>query len=98
MPLDQRLFATNCAESYFIVPKLFSVLVIPPKALFGLASSKRESVGFVNRVVPSNPATLKYGFGSRASQNARLPPSVTSHCLWNSAEGSLNPPQLPCMS
>ena len=49
MPLDQRLFATNWAESYFIVPKLFSVLVTPPNALFGLASSKRESVGFVKR-------------------------------------------------
>ena len=45
--------------------------------------------GFVNLVVPSKPATPKNGFGSSASQNEATPPRVTSHCLWNAADGSL---------
>ncbi|PYR71850.1 MAG: hypothetical protein DMF86_25085 [Acidobacteria bacterium] len=92
------MFATNWAESYHILPKLPSVMVMPPKAGYGLASSKRESVAFVKRVVPSNPATPKNGFGSSASQIDRLPPSEKSHCRWKSAEGSLRPPQLPWTS
>ena len=51
----------------------------PENAGNGRASSNRDSVGLVNRVVPSNPATPKNGLGSSWSQNARLPPSVGSH-------------------
>ena len=61
----------------------------PPNAGNGRLSSNRESVGFVKRVVPSNPATPKNGFGSGWSQNVRLPPWVTSHRAWNAADGSL---------
>ena len=68
---------------------LFWFWVMPPNAGNGRFSSNRESVGFVNRFVPSKPATPKNGFGSSWSQKVRLPPSVTSHCRWNSADGSL---------
>ena len=69
---------------------LFWFLSMPPaNAGNGRFSSKRESVGFVNRVVPSKPATPKNGFGSSSSQKLRLPPRVTSHCAWNAADGSL---------
>ena len=69
---------------------LFWFLSMPPaNAGNGRFSSKRESVWFVKRVVPSKPATPRNGFGSNSSQNERLPPSVTSHRAWNSADGSL---------
>jgi hypothetical protein len=63
-PLLHRLLATNCSESYDILPRLFTFCEMPPNALYGLANSERDSVALVNRVVPSNPGTLKYGFGS----------------------------------
>ena len=68
---------------------LFWFRVMPVNAGNGRFSSNRESVWFVNRVVPSKPATPKNGFGSSSSQNERLPPRVTSHCAWNAADGSL---------
>ena len=40
----------------------------------GRASSNAESVGLVNRFVPSNPWTWKNGLGSCWSQSVRLPP------------------------
>ena len=61
----------------------------PLNAGNGRASSNRERVGLVNRVVPSKPATLKYGLVTCWSQRLRLPPCVTSHCAWNAADGSL---------
>ena len=70
----------------------------PENAGNGRDSSKRESVGLVNRVVPSNPGTRKNGLGSSWSQNDRLPPSVGSHRRWNSADGSLNPFHADCIS
>ena len=48
---------------------LFWFLSMPPaNAGNGRFSSKRESVGFVKRVVPSKPATPKNGFGISSSQ------------------------------
>ena len=108
-PFAQRLLATNCIESYFIVPRLMlfvarqfvglpTATLQPLNAGNGRDSSKRDSVALVKRAVPSKPGTLKNGLGCSVSQRERLPPWVTSHCAWNAAEGSLNPWKFPSMS
>ena len=51
-------------------PSLRSFIEKLVNALNGRVSSKRESVGLVNRLVPSKPGTPKNGFGSSWSQNA----------------------------
>ncbi len=68
---------------------LFWFWVMPLNAGKGRFNSKRDSVGLLKRVVPSNPGTRWNGLGSSWSQKLRLPPSVASHCVWNAADGSL---------
>ena len=88
-PFAHRLFATNCAESYFMVPRFCWFWLKLVNAGNGRLSSNRERVWLVNRVVPSNPGTWKKGLAISWSHELRLPPSVTSHAAWNAADGSL---------
>jgi hypothetical protein len=88
-PFAQRLFATNCIESYVMLPRFCWFMLKLVNAGNGRASSNADSVGLVNRLVPSNPWTPKNGFVTCRSHSERLPPFVTSHCAWYAADGSL---------
>src|SRR6266851_4719376 len=95
-PIAIRLFTTSCAELYQMRPSLRSNIVILVNSGNGRLNSYRDSVGLVNRAVPSKPGTWKNGLGSSSLQNATLPPFVGSHLSRSDTGGSLKPPHRFC--
>ena len=70
-PFIHRLFATNCIESYCMLPRFSWFLLNPVNAGNGRLNSNRARVGLVNRVVPSKPgAHAKNGFGTSSIAQA----------------------------
>ncbi len=98
MPLDIRLLTINWAELYQMRPSFRSSSVICVNCGNGRLNSYRDSVGLVNRFVPSNPATPKNGFGSSSLQNATEPPLVGSQRSRSATGGVLNPAHRFCSS
>src|SRR6267378_1511372 len=91
-----RLFTTSCAELYQMRPSLRSNIVMLLNCGNGRLNSYRDSVGLVNRAVPSKPGTWKNGLGISSLQIATLPPLVGSHRSRSDVGGSLKPPQRFC--
>ncbi len=68
---------------------LFWFWLMPPNAGNGRFSSNRESVGFVNRVVPSKPGDAEERVREQLVAERAAAAQGDVALRWNSADGSL---------